>query len=73
MACHAHTHKIFRLRHNNLPVFPMKGVGYWSHMSTLTTDENYIKNFCHSFRKQRREGKEEDEEKQADDVLAFAF
>ena len=68
MACHAHTHEISGLRHNDLLVFPMKVVGFWSHMSTLITDGNCIKNFCQSVQKQRREGKGEDGEKQeADD------
>ena len=33
MTYHAHTIEISGLRHNNLPVYQMKDVRYWSHMS----------------------------------------
>ena len=53
MAFHAQAYKILGLRHNNQPKCPMKDIWYWSHMSTLTTDRNYIKNVCQTAQKQR--------------------
>ena len=64
MASHAYTHKISGSRHDNLRACSMKGIQYWAHMSTLTTDGNYIKNFFQSFHKQRGEGEGAEEERQ---------
>ena len=52
MTCHAHTHQLSGRWHNNLPVNPVENFRYWSHMSTITSDRNYIINFCHFIRKQ---------------------
>ena len=50
MTCHALTHEIEVRGHINLPVCPMKGVGYWSRMSTSTTDGSDFKKFSQSVR-----------------------
>ena len=60
MTCHALTHETEARRHISLPVCPMKGVRYWSRMSTSTTDGSDFKNLASpSVQKQRREGKGE--------------
>ena len=70
MASYAHTHEISGPRQNNLPMCPMKDVRYWLHMSTLTTDGNYIKVFAGPFRetetrrKNRRLKKQKQQESQ---------
>ena len=38
-------------RHNDLPICPMNDSWSWSHMSTRTTDGNYLKDFCQSVQK----------------------
>ena len=60
MISRAHPQKISGDRQINLLLCPMKGFRYWPRMSTTTTDGNYIKNFCQSVQKQRREGKREE-------------
>ena len=59
MACHALTHEISGHIHNSLLVWPMKDSQSWSHVSTRTTDGNYLRKFCQSIHKKRREGNEE--------------
>ena len=61
MACHAATHKISGCRQHILLVCPLKVSQSWSHMSTRTTNGNYLKDFCQSVEKQQREGKNEEE------------
>ena len=56
MACHTLTHEISGVIHNSLLVWPKKDSQSWSHMSTRTTDGNYLKKFCQSVHKKRREG-----------------
>ena len=50
MTCHALTHETEARRHISLPVCPMKGVRYWSRMSTSTTDGSDFKKFGQSVR-----------------------
>ena len=45
MAWHTLSHKLLGYRHNNFPVCSMKDFQSWSHMSTTTTDGNFIKTF----------------------------
>ena len=59
MTRHAHTHGISALEHNHLLVCSVKDSLSWSHISTRTTDRNYLNSFYQSVQKQRREGKKE--------------
>ena len=52
MACFAHTHEISGCRHNDWPVCPKMDSRSWSHMSTRTTDQIYLKNFRQSVQKE---------------------
>ena len=57
MAYHVHKHTNFQDVDTNSPVCPMMDSRSWSYMSTRTTNRNYLKNFCQSVQKKRREGK----------------
>ena len=73
MTRHAHTHGISALEHNHLLVCSVKDSLSWSHISTRTTDRNYLNSFYQSVQNQRWEGKKGKKKEKPRTSIAILF